>query len=357
MRKTVLLGLLVLATTVGLAQTRLLLYDFEARGVDTSAVRLTSQLLKDALNGTYKYIVVEPAPGTWCYNPVAAAESARVYSSPNALIGNIMALGGSNYLTYQLVDAASGSIALADKITMPATGEYPVMADRIATSLVQRQPYAGTIHPEVTTSPEVEPKFRHPRQPYTSLLLTAGYHFNMQPRQYATDSTFKFSSNLVNLNLAVTFETKQLLTLLQMGLLRGVHDESDLSFDLIGNYVFGQGDFSPFVGGGIGITRYSWTETNGGPRLYNDGMNLNAGVGLLGLRTYYFRLYAASYLNYTITSPVEKVKWGNVPGVKVLFGVTTPTLGPDATVKMHPALVGTTIGAFFLTGLLIALTS
>jgi len=35
-------------------QTKILLYDFEARGVDASVIRTNTQVLRDALNGTYK---------------------------------------------------------------------------------------------------------------------------------------------------------------------------------------------------------------------------------------------------------------------------------------------------------------
>jgi hypothetical protein len=56
--------LIVAVVSVALPQTKILLYDFEARGVDASLIRTTTQLLRDALNGTYKYVVVDPAAGT-----------------------------------------------------------------------------------------------------------------------------------------------------------------------------------------------------------------------------------------------------------------------------------------------------
>ena len=51
---------------------------------------------------------------------------------------------------------------------------------------------------------------------------------------------------------------------------------------------------------------------------------------MLGLRTYYFRLLASAYATYTLSSSHG---WGGVPGLHANFGVTTPTLGPDATVE------------------------
>ncbi|MEO0078566.1 MAG: hypothetical protein ABIK86_06160 [candidate division WOR-3 bacterium] len=157
--------------------------------------------------------------------------------------------------------------------------------------------------------------------------------------------------------MGVSFETQQLLTMLQLGFMRGKYQESDLAFDMTANYVMGRGDFAPFAGGGIGITPYSWISD--GKTDHNDGLSLSAGAGMLGLRTYYFRMLLAAYGNLTIASN----DWGPdrnsrlVPGLRVMFGVSTTSLGPDATVKAHPGCVGTVIGGFFLTGLIIALTS
>ena len=344
--------LLLVLCAAAMPQTKILLYDFEARGVDVSVIRTATQVMRDALNGTYKYLVVDPAPGTFCYNVVAAADSAKNYGAAQALVGNIMTIGGKQWLTYQLVDAASATVLLADKLGLPPMDEFPVMSDRIAASIVERRPYSETVEPEKMTSAEVNPQFKHPRKPYAGVFLTAGYMFQMRQRPYSQTNDY-MSTNLVNLNLAVSFETQQMLTMLQLGLMRGIHSENDLAFDVIGNYVMGKGDFAPFFGGGIGITRYSWDRGD------NDGLSLSAGLGMLALRTYYFRILTAVYGNYTFASNdwahVPGTK--NVPGVRVLFGVSTPSLGPDATVKMGPGCVGAAIGGFFLTGLIIALAS
>jgi hypothetical protein len=356
------LTLLLVLYAVALPQTKILLYDFEARGVDVSVIKTNTQVIRDALNGTYKYVVVDPAPGTFCYNVLAAADSAKRYNAAQVLVGNIMTIGGKQWLTYQLVDATSSAVMLADKFELPPMDEFPTMADRIAASIVERRPYSETVEPERMISSEVSPQFRHPRKPYAGVFLTAGYLFQMRQRPYSfvvdttnDDTTFQYmSTNLVNLNLAVSFETQQMLTLLQLGLLRGIHSEQDLSFDVIANYVMGKGDFAPFVGGGIGITRFSWEGGNN-----NDGLNVSAGAGMLALRTYYFRIMAAAYVNYNFASNDWAGAHGtrNVPGVRVMFGVSSPSLGPDATLKMGPGCVGAAIGGFFLTGLVIALVS
>jgi hypothetical protein len=329
-------------------QTRILLYDFEARGVDVAVIRTNTQVLRDALNGTYKYVVIDPAPGTFCYNVLAAADSAKKYGAAQALIGNIMAIGGKQFLTYQLVDAASGDVLLADKISLPPVDEFPTMADRIATSAMEKKPYSETAEPEVMTTPEVGPQIKHPRRPYAGLLLMAGYDYLFVQR-----TEDYLSNRLVNLNLAVSFETPHLLTMLQIGYMRGIHDEKDVAFDIFTNYVEGNGDFAPFFGGGIGITRFVWNQPE--PNFLqrdNDALVLSVGGGVIGLRTYYFRLIGAAYANLAIPSH----GWPTIPGMKVLFGISSPSFGPDATVKASPGCVGAAIGAIFVTGLVLMLT-
>jgi hypothetical protein len=354
--------MVVLLVALGSAQTRILLFDFEARGsIDASLVRISAQLLEDALNATYKYTVLRPGPGARTYAVLPAAESARAAGATQALIGSLMQIGTKRYISYQLVDAASGNVALADRGEIPPVEELPSLTERIAKSISELKPFSSTVEPENVTKPEVEPGIKNPRKPYSSIFLTAGYQYYPGRKRtfMATGDTVltTMQQNLVNLNAAVSFETRELLTMLQLGFMRGVYEEKDLNFDLMVNRIFGNGDFAPFAGGGVGITRYTWQDPKLPSRICrNDGMTFSGGVGMLGLRTYYFRLLASVYGTYTLSSSANHA-WGGVPGIRANFGVTTPTLGPDATVKMPPAFVGGAIGAMFLTGLIIALTS
>ena len=350
---------LALLVAMAGAQTRILLCDFEARGaVDTSLVRITSQLLEDALNATYKYTVLRPSSGARIYAVLPAAESAQAAGATEAIIGNLMQVGSKRYISYQLIDAANKNVKLADRGEVPPVEEFPDLTARIAKSISELKPFTVTAEPENVTKPEVEPGFKNPRKPYSSVFLTAGYQFYPGAKRTFTDNLGAIDSlqkNLVTLNVAASFETRSLLTMLQLGFMRGVYDEKDLNFDLSVNHIFGNSDFAPFAGLGVGITRYTWHDPDpAGLTRRNDGMTFSGGVGLLGLRTYYFRLLASAYGTYTIPSAQN---WKGVPGVRAFFGVTTPTLGPDATVKLPPACVGGIIGGMFLTGLIIALTS
>jgi len=328
--------LLLVLCAAAMPQTRILLYDFEARGVDVSVTRANTQVLRDALNGTYKYVVVDPPVGTFCYNVLAAADSAKKYGVAQALIGNIMSLGGKQFLTYQLVDAGSSTLMLADKFDLPPMDQFPVMAERVAAAIVKKKPYMQTIEPgKILETEAAGPWFQHPRKLYAGVFMTAGYLYNFVPR------SDYLGASIVDLNLAVSFETQHMLTMVQIGYMCGIH------FDLFSHYVAGNGDFTPFYGGGIGIIKSNWGAGD------NNALSLSAGGGVLALRTYYFRFMLAGYANLAIASD----QWPLAPGVKVLFGVSSPPFGPDATVKTSPGCIGAAVGAVFLTGLVVMLTS
>ena len=339
--------LLLVLCAAAMPQTRILLYDFEARGVDVSVTRANTQVLRDALNGTYKYVVVDPPVGTFCYNVLAAADSAKKYGVAQALIGNIMSLGGKQFLTYQLVDAGSSTLMLADKFDLPPMDQFPTMAERVAAAIVEKKPYMETIEPgKILETEAAGPWFKHPRKPYAGILMTAGYLYTFG------DRSSSLGNSLVNLNLAVSFETQHMLTMLQIGYMRGPNSEQDITFDMFSHYVAGSGDFAPFYGGGIGITRFSWVGDD------NDALMLSAGGGVLALRTYYFRLVLASYMNLAIASHGFDHATGSgrlTPGARVLFGISSPSIGPDATIKTSPGCIGAAIGAVFLTGLIVML--
>ena len=293
------------------AQTRILLYDFEARGVDVSVIRANTQVLRDALNGTYKYLVVDPAPGTFCYNLLAAADSARHYGAAQALIGNIMSIGGKQFLTYQLVDAGSSTLMLADKLELPPMDEFPTMAERVAAAIVKKKPLAQTIEPGNVLETEVNgPALGRQRKPYTGILLTAGYGYFAPGRQSSS------ATSLFNLDMALSLETRRTLTMLQIGCV--VSDEPGIEYGLLSHYVPGRGDLAPFYGGGLSISGFASS---------GDALIFYAGGGVIGLRTYNFRFLAAAYLSLATGGS----EGPSGPGVRVLFGVSAPSFCPEPT--------------------------
>lgn len=350
--KKVALSIIILMCLTGLwAQQQVLLFDFEARGVDSTVIRITNQLLRDALNNTLKYIVVDPPVGVKHYSVVPAAEEAQKIDVPLTIIGSVMQLGNSRFVSYQLIDAATATVIFGDKAEVPSLEEYPLLFERIAQAIIEKKPFGETIVAEKVTTPEIESRFKYPREPYASVFLTAGYLYPLKERDLGLPPSDTLSPGLVNLKVAVSFETPGMLVLAQMGVMRGRVKEQNLIFDLGVHRFLSKGDWTPTVGGSIGIIRYSW-QPSGSDVQHDDGLSLSAGLGMVGLRSYYFRLFTMAQANVTYSNRLNEF----IPGFKVDFGLTSPSMGPDATVQIDPGCIGVTIGSFFLIGLLIALT-
>jgi hypothetical protein len=100
------------------------------------------------------------------------------------------------------------------------------------------------------------------------------------------------------------------------------------------------------------VTRFTWSDPDFGERK-SDGFNLSANVGLLGFRSYYFRLLAQAGMTMTFAN---EPGWERMPGLRVAFGLTTPSFGPEGDIETIQGCVSMAIVGFFITGLVVAFT-
>ena len=95
-----------------------------------------------------------------------AAEAARAAGATQVLIGSLMQVGSKRYISYQLVDAASAAVTLADRSEIPPVEELPSLTERVAKSISEMKPFtSATVEPENVTKPEVEPGIKNPKNP------------------------------------------------------------------------------------------------------------------------------------------------------------------------------------------------
>jgi TolB-like protein len=325
------------------ALNKVILFNFQAKNVDTTMVDIFNHLLKEALITNYNYDVTRMSPASMALTSFAAACSAKAYNAKYAVTGSFIEIKEKGIISFQLVDADSQKVVFGDRTTILSYDDMPIIAERIAESFAKRTLFNRTVTPTKITEAE-KPSPLRLKKPTATFLLNTGYLYAYRENE---------SVDLFNLNLGLYFDLPNYFILTQMGLMRGVNEESDLNFDINVYKYLSEKDFSPIAGAGIGITRYSfkeygpWRETK-----YDDGLYLNAGVGFIGLRNYYIKLYGMLQGNLSLTKT-----WGTVPGVRVLFGLTSPSLGPGGDVEVEPGCVGLTVGGFFLLGLLAALSS
>ncbi|MEO0093003.1 MAG: hypothetical protein ABIK67_01935 [candidate division WOR-3 bacterium] len=320
---------------------RVVLFNFQAKNVDTTMVEILNYLLTEALISNYNYDVLRMAPTAIALSSFAAACSAKSYNAQFAITGSFIEIKAKGIISFQLIDADSQKVVFADRTTILSYDDIPTIAERIAYSLAKRVPFTQTLAPTKITEAE-KPSPLRLRKPLTTFLLNTGYLYAYRENK---------SLDLFNLNLGLYFDLPDYFILTQMGLMRGVNSEADLNFDINGYRYLSEKNFAPIIGAGIGITRYSFKGKDGITE-YDDGLHLNTGIGFIGLRNYYLKLYGMLQGNLAFTKT-----WGTVPGIRILFGFTSPSIGPGGDIEADPSCIGLTIGGFFLLGLLVALSS
>jgi hypothetical protein len=156
---------------------------------------------------------------------------------------------------------------------------------------------------------------------------------------------------LFTLNAAVSYETRDILTLAQMGTRRGDDYYKEVYFNILVHKVFAGGEINPYIGGGIGVHSIGFSSS--GLSNDDDGISLTASGGVILFRTQYFRILAGAKGTVVFTEELGAVPMGGFE-----FGLTSPTVGqgsmPAGLDLPSPCITGC-IGAFFLTGLIIAL--
>jgi len=335
---------IVLAATFTLlaAQPRTLVLEFEPVMVDTGITRIVSSLLSDRLSETKAFTVVLPPAGTKVYTIEAAASLAGTLNAEKVVLGSITRVGLKLLISYKLVTAATGALEIGDRVSVESENDLDNVTGRIALALKAGSTYKVTA--ELGSVTEAETKTPRTREPYSSILFNTGYTFPITHGMPYDPGTMLFT-----IDAAVTYEAPSFMAEGQMGIMRGKYGFTDLHFELLAHRLFSGKDVAPFLGGGLGVHKLKFTEGSQGE---SDGLALVGSGGLLLFRTYYFRALLGAKASVLFTPD-----FGTVTTANVNFGLTSPGFGPSGTIQTPPACIYTTLGAFFITGLIVALTS
>jgi TolB-like protein len=327
------------------AQPRTVVFEFEPIMVDSGITKVITSLLRDRLSDTKAFTVVNPTPGTRIYNIDPAESLARTLSAEKLVMGSVTRLGMKFLVAYKLVDVATGTVVVSDRATAESETEFDVLTDRIARAMKEAKPYAATLEMGgVITSEEKEPRAR---QPYSSILFNTGYTIPLTHQMPYDPGRMLFT-----LDAAVTYEAPTFLAEGQMGIMRGKNGFTNLHFEMLAHRLFSGKDVAPYLGGGLGVHRLKFQPEYPLPQRESDGLSLAVSGGALLFRTYYFRALVGAKASVLFSQD-----FGVIPMANINFGLTSPGFGPEGTVRTPPACIYGTLGAFFVTGLIVALTS
>jgi hypothetical protein len=330
--------LLVLAGPLA-ALDRAVVFDFRPAALDTGTGDLIALLVRSRLSSLGAFTLSDPPSGPKAYSPEAAVAAAQQLDARKAVIGTIALLGYKYSIEYQLIDVPSGAVEFGDRTSITRLDELDIVAERIAASIKQKRPFVSTMDVDNATALE-----RGRSSGLSAFYLMTGYAFaGTQP-----SGVMNPGRSLFTLEGAVSYETPGIIAQGVMGMRRGKFEFNELYFDLLIHKAFSPGDVTPYIGGGIGVHRFSYS--NGARE--DDGLALIASGGIVLFRTQYFRIAGALKGEVALTEDLGPVTCGSL-----MFGLTTPTIGPGGSMKLPEPCVYTTLGAFFLTGLIVALTT
>jgi len=334
----VLLGFGMLA-----AQPKLVVFEFEPVMADTGITKVAASLLRDRLVETKAFGAVlasSARPST-----IATADSiAYALGADQALFGSVTRVGNGYLISYRLTSASNGELLLSDRASLGSESELDVITERIARSVRDRRPFGATQHAGELTSAEAKSV-----EPASSILFTTGYTFPIYNKFPYDPGTMLFT-----LDAAVSYEISEFMALAQMGISRGEHGYQDIHFELLGHKLLSRSDISPYFGGGLGIHRISFNPDDYGPlpNKEDDGLSVTASAGVLLFRNNIFRMVGSGK-----ATALFMPKFGPSFSGGLGFGVASAGFGPSGKIKTPPACIYSALGVFFVTGLIVALTT
>jgi hypothetical protein len=325
-----LLFVLIAVPQVSQGQEKLKVVVFAAQsiGVDEATVLTTSQLLRNDLVATGKFSVMEEGrvenllgETPICYDSQCAMEIGQRLGVDKAVVGSLSRLGEKIIVELRLVDVVSGNVEFSDRMASSTVEDLDTVTKRLATGIATGKPSEKTV--EIGAITEMEIREPRRRKNFFTVGGKVGYMFP------SGDSWGK-ANKLLCLDWITWYETPTFMVESIVGWRYQVEEDNgayDVPIEFSIFYIPGKSDFTPYLGGGLGI---HWVAAlplgenqvhDEDARITNNGLALNVGGGLMGFRTYDFRFVVD--LRYTVVF-AELGDQDTHSGISLTFGITSP---------------------------------
>lgn len=310
---------LIPSTLYSDGRVKIAVFDFEPFGVDHATLQVGSILFIESLVGTGKFDVVRIEEEIKCYRVECAVEIGKNFGFEKAIVGRMVKLGEKLILTLNLIDIASGEIEFSDKFVCTSLEDLDTILERAAQGMAEKKSFIETADVGKITEMETEEVRR--RKPYSSVGLRTGYLFPV------SKSYGNVKKEMVTLDAVIFHEARDILVE-GLGGVSATDHTSDWHFDLLLHKIFLTSDFAPYLGGGPGVHKvtvkvedYYLSETKS-----DDGLALSISGGIIGFRTYDFRIFLSG--KYTCTF-VDIGNTSTQHGFSLTFGLTSPSMGKE----------------------------
>jgi TolB-like protein len=320
--------LLTMGNALSEQTIRLAVFDFQPIGVDPATVLATGQLLRNDLAGPGRFSVVEEGQmqrtlgqTVQCFDSRCAAEHGRRLGAEKAIVGSLSRLGEKIIVELRLVDVTTAQVEYSDRMASSTLEDLDTVIQRLANSVASGKRVESTAEVGLIVQEEAKEPLR--RKNFFTVGGKFGYLF-------PTGQSWGRVDRLLCLDWVTRYETPSFLVESLFGYRFELTKDKgafDLPIDFSIFYLPSRSDFSPYLGGGLGIhwigakNRKDDGSSNdaGNKRTINHGLALNLGGGLMGFRTYDFRIVVD--LRYQVVfADVGNEKTHQ--GIGLTFGIT-----------------------------------
>ncbi|MCK4666331.1 hypothetical protein KAU33_06265 [Candidatus Dependentiae bacterium] len=327
MRKSVILMLcltfLICLPVLTSAKDTVAVFDFENLGLSEQDYTVAMHLLRDEI-GTVKSFkliskskVKKIAEGKPVEEIDDAVKFGKELNADKCIIGSFVPLGTKVIIRVKLIDVKSGSLEFHDEVESKSVEDMNIVFKRIAVGLESKEKFATTATTDTIT--EDESLSVRKRTSFHCYGMKLGY-------LYPQEDSYGGKTRLSNFVFTWQFEIPNLISEFSFGM-SGASGVLETAFDISFLYPLSKKDFSPYIGGGIGIHSLRIEKEVYDPDYWysydeqwetENGFCAHGGVGVIMFRTYNFRVV------FDLRAYYSSIKVGGQQdqlGVAFTFGV------------------------------------
>jgi len=306
----------VLVTLCGIlsAQEKAVVFEFEGIGVDQPTIEASTRIFANELNATGEYSVIpwgdvetkliERGLSTFkCHQTSCAVSYGAIAGAQKSIIGSLTRLGGKITIEARLISVATEEVLFSDRFSSSSIEDLDIALRKVAEALSTQTKIVSEVSRYAITEEETLDARR--KKSYITSGASFGFGFPLG------DSYSKVNS-LKKLIWTMRLEAGQFIINNSIGISWGSLKREDpnnvfqsysktvtiVPWDIGLRYLFSRkGDFSPFVGGGIGFhfigsAEADRSDTIDGNELVksDQALAIHLAGGLYAFQSYDFRL-------------------------------------------------------------------
>jgi hypothetical protein len=241
---------------------------------NTDDMATVNQLYRNVVEAQFHGTLLPEQPGVNCKERACALKAARESNADAVIYSSVNRLGSKWVFNSALLNAPDSSVFNL-RLTALSIEDFEALTLRMADALLHGKTLEQAATVDNVTQKE-ETKQPERRRSLVSTGVSLGY-------MYPTDArNFNNNSAVIRIAIENNWELRNDL-LLNSELVWGAFGAS-IGADLNLDYVFSRSDYSPFLGGGLGLHFVNSADLGNNQR--HSGPAVNAQGGILLFRTY-----------------------------------------------------------------------